>query len=198
MEALKHGMRLGDSMPPQRFAVLSSARALLILLVLFTKMSLVSQGSLREADAKAALLYNFAKFTTWPHSAFETTHSPLNIGVIGPHQFGRTLKRFEGKRVKGRTIEIRFFKDAKDYTKSHILFCDVASADQFHQLLDELELEKNHVLTVGDLGQFAASGGILGIKFRGDRLALELNLQAAKRARIFLSENLIRLTEKVN
>ena len=169
-----------------------------MLLFLFTKMGLASQGSLREADAKAALLYNFAKFTTWPQGAFETPGSPLIIGVIGAHQFGRALQPFEGKRVKGRTIEIRFFEDAGDYTKSHILFCDIASADQFHQLLDELELEENHVLTVGDLGQFAANGGILGIKFRGDRLALELNLQAAKRARIFLSENLIRLTEKVN
>ncbi len=165
--------------------------------LLFTGTSIASQGSLNEGAAKTSLLFNFAKFTTWPESAFNSKNDPLIIAVIGQNPFGDALKQIEGKRVKGRQIRIEHFATPKDYTKSHILFCRITSRAQLHTLIRELRLEENHVLTVGDYNGFARAGGIIGLKFRGNRLALEFNSAAAKRANLYLSEHLVNLAETV-
>ena len=182
------------------FAVLGclSFRSAIFFALLLTGTSIASQNALKEDEAKGLLLYNFAKFTTWPRQAFDGDRSPLIVGVIGPNPFGNILNDIRGKTVKGRRIEIRHFQTPSDYTKSHILFCNVGSARALEDLIEELALEKNHVLTVGDLRNFARSGGIIGLTFRGNRLALEINQKAAKRAKIYLSENLVRLAETVH
>ena len=175
-----------------------TVRGLLILVaLLFSDTSIASQNALKESEAKALLLYNFAKFTTWPGTAFNSNQDPLIIGVIGPNPFGKTLRSFKGKRIRGRKIDIRHFRTPEDYTKSHILFCNVKSSRALKDLIDELDLEKNHVLTVGDFEQFAESGGVIGLDIRGNRLIIKFNSRAAKRDNLYLSENLVSLAEKV-
>jgi hypothetical protein len=182
------------------FALLGclSFRSVIFFALLLTGTSIASQNALKEDEAKGLLLYNFAKFTTWPGQAFAEDHSPLIVGVIGPNPFGNILNDIKGKTVKGRKIEIRHFKTTRDYSKSHILFCNIGSAHALKDLIEELDLEAHHVLTVGDITHFAHGGGIIGLKFIGNRLALEINQKAAKRAKIYLSENLVRLATIVD
>jgi hypothetical protein len=182
------------------FALLGclSFRSAIFFALLLSGTSIASQNALREGAAKGLLLYNFAKFTTWPGQAFAGDHSPLIIGVIGLDPFGNILDDIKGKTVKGRKIEIRHFKTTRDYSKSHILFCNVGTASALKDLIEELELETHHVLTVGDFKHFAHSGGIIGLTIKGNHLALEINPKAAKRAKIYLSENLVRLADTVD
>lgn len=170
---------------------------LLFVVFLTASTSIASQGLLLESQAKALLLYKFAKFTTWPANSFPGANSPLVIGVIGPNPFKDYLDEFKDNTVNGRRVVIRYFAKPRDYRRCHILFCNVGTPAAFRDLQEELNLEEQHVLTVGDFPGFAASGGILGVTFRGKNLALELNQQAANRAKVFLSENLVRLTEPV-
>ena len=37
----------------------------------------------REYLIKAAILYNLAKFTAWPETAFHNTNAPLRVCVLG-------------------------------------------------------------------------------------------------------------------
>ncbi|MBT5705318.1 YfiR family protein [Verrucomicrobia bacterium] len=181
------------------FALLEclSFRSAIFFALLLTGTSIASQNALKEGEAKGLLLYNFAKFTTWPSQAFTGDHSPLIVGVIGPNPFGNILNDIKGKKVKGRKIEVRHFDTPRDYSKSHILFCNVRSARALKDLIEELDLEAQHVLTVGDFSDFALNGGVIGLTFSGNRLALEINQKAAKRAKIYLSENLVRLAKRV-
>ena len=176
-------------------------RATLIFLIFLTVFSssplISSQPALAEYEAKGLLLYNFAKFTTWPKSAFDSPHAPLIIGVLGPNPFGETLSQFHNKTVKGRPIEIRYFPSATTYTKSHVLFCNVPNPRALQRIQAQLRLAEKHVLTVGDFNGFAASGGIIGLTFEGNRIALELNGEASRQATLFLSPNLVRLAKAV-
>lgn len=174
-----------------------SIRIFIAFLLLVGGSSLASQEALTEGEAKASLLYNFAKFTTWPATAFSNARDPLVIAVIGKNSFGKSLKKFEGKRIKGRSIRVEHFDDPTAYTKSHILFCNVPDSIKFHHLMKELQLEAHNVLTVGDFEQFAEAGGVIGLTFKGNRIALKYNSQAARRAGIYLSENLVNLAERV-
>lgn len=178
-----------------------SCRSAIFFTLLLCGSSIASQNAIKEDKAKVALLYNFAKFTTWPSQAFDNDDSPLVIAVIGPNRFGNILNDIKNKRVKGRRIEIRHYRTPEDYDpnhSSHVLFCNVGSIRAFKDLAIELELEKHHVLTVGDIPGFAHSGGIIGLRFVGNRLALQINQVAAREAKIYLSEHLVGLAEKVH
>ncbi len=159
--------------------------------------SLASEDALQESEAKCALIFNFAKFTTWPKRAFPTPQSPLIIGVIGTDPFGKVLDKFAGKTVKGRPVAVRYFATPEDFDTAHILFCNAGSSRSIAELSKRLALEQNHVLTVGDRRHFARHGGIIGIRYQNNRLTLEINTQTAKRSGIHLSGNLVRLAKTV-
>lgn len=171
---------------------------LTLVTLLFSRPIAASQPALEEYAAKGLLLYNFAKFTTWPQTAFAGPQSPLIIGVLGPNPFGETLNHFRTKTVKGRPIEVRYFANTTHYTKAHILFCNVPNTLALKEVKKSLRLPENHVLTVGDFPNFAAGGGVIGLTFEGNRIALELNGKAARQATLFLSSNLVRLAKPVN
>ena len=78
-------------------------------------MALFSSASAQrptEYEVKAAILYNFAKFTEWPSRVFEGEDAPTVIGVLGKDPFGVTLDQTaRGKTVRGRRLEIVRFGD---------------------------------------------------------------------------------------
>ena len=47
----------------------------------------------REYAIKAAYLYNFGRYVTWPVEKFLDDRSPVVIGVLGPDPFGAALDR---------------------------------------------------------------------------------------------------------
>ena len=48
-------------------------------------------GVNREYAIKAAYLYNFGRYVTWPDKMFPNDQSPVVIGVLGPDPFGLAL-----------------------------------------------------------------------------------------------------------
>jgi len=42
-------------------------------------------------EVKAAFLYNFTKFITWPEEAFTGESDPFIIGILGPDPFNNYL-----------------------------------------------------------------------------------------------------------
>jgi hypothetical protein len=75
----------------------------IILLVLFCN---ILQAQTRrkpalEYQVKAAFLFNFTKFVTWPATAFKADDAPFVIGIIGDDPFGPYLDEL----VKGESLD---------------------------------------------------------------------------------------------
>ena len=176
--------------------------ALALLLFTLVSSSLVSgqADKLSEYQAKAALIYNFCKFTTWPSQAFEEKSSPLVIGILGKDPFKKAFDSIDGKMVGGRRLEIKRYKKLTDYRagESHVLFCNSKDKESFKNDAALLRLGQSNTLTVGELAGFAEAGGIIEIGFKSDRLKLRINPAAAKRANVHLSMNLMKLAEIVS
>ena len=51
------------------------------------------------------------------------------------------------------------------------------------------------VLTVGDVREFAASGGVLRFFLRDEQMRMEINLQAAEAAGLKISSRLLRIAD---
>jgi hypothetical protein len=149
----------------------------------------------REYFIKAAILYNFAKFTRWPAAAFEDGDAPLRLCVLGVDPFGKALATIDGKRVGTRLLRTRLIPDLSDVGDCHLLF--VSTSEDAH--LDDV-LAATHdaaILTVADIPDFSQAGGIITLKIVDDRTRFLVNRLAADRAGLVLSAKLLRLAETV-
>lgn len=60
----------------------------------------------KEEQVKAAYIFNFATFTTWPESAFSSSESPVVIGIVGDDPFGIFLDEIVSGEKKDRVIRL--------------------------------------------------------------------------------------------
>jgi hypothetical protein len=145
----------------------------------------------REYLIKAALLYNFAKFTEWPTAAFSDDTAPLRICVIGDDPFGPALDSLRGKTVRNRALAVTRIADVNITPHCHVLFVSASEEARLETILDFVgELP---ILSVADFGRFAKYGGIITLKEVDNRSRIEVNTGAAKLAGVKLSSKLLRL-----
>src|SRR5438128_1968425 len=57
-----------------------------------------------EGEAKASVVLNLVKYTTWPESAFSAPADPLVIGILGRPSFGKKLDAYNRRKVRGRPL----------------------------------------------------------------------------------------------
>ncbi len=155
----------------------------------------------KAAKVKAAYIYNFGKFVTWPDAAFENEAAPVVIGVIGPESFVDILDdTVWGKTVRGRKLLVKRVKFEKgkivDGVRScHILYISSSERDRAEAILRALD--KASVLTVGDEESFASNGGMIGLALREGRIVFYVNHQVVKDAELKLSARLLKLARLV-
>jgi len=158
--------------------------------------SLSSTESVEEYRLKAAFLYNFANFTTWPKDAFVSERSPLVFAVLGQDPFGKHLENtLKDKHLNGRPLELVHFKQLDDLGACHLLFVsrsELKKIDELHE-----RLEGKPVFTVSDIDRYAHEGGVARLGIEDQRPVMEINTAAAKRAGLSISSQLLKLARVI-
>ncbi len=147
-----------------------------------------------EYKVKAAFVYNFAKFTTWPAEAFAKSDAPFVIGIVGKDPFGGAIDdTMKGKTVETHPVTIRRVKwaEAKD---CHLLF---VSGSEGSKTRDMDPVKTVPILTVGEVSGFAQRGGIINFVSEDEKIKFEINPEAAKRANLSISSKLLSLAKIV-
>lgn len=145
----------------------------------------------REHRIKAAILYNFAKFTAWPVEAFADAKAPLRLCVLGDDSFDGALTALEGRTVKNRPIVTSRPASAQSLEQCHLLFVGASQAKRLGTIIESLR--GMPVLVVGDTPHFARSGGIIRLETVDNRVRFEINVEAAHHAKLKLDSRLLRL-----
>lgn len=149
-----------------------------------------------EIDAlKAAFVFNFAKFTTWPAGKAPEQHIRLCFqrGSLAPEIFaGWEEKRIHDAAV--RTNLVRLPSDRID--RCHVLYLKMTASAWPIPKLRELAA-RHHVLLVSDTGNFAQRGGHITLVQAGQRLRFRVNRQSVEDAGLTLSSQMLRLAEIV-
>ncbi len=149
-----------------------------------------------EYRVKAAFLYNFALFTSWPEGTFEEDDSPIIFGVVGKDPFGTTLdKAIEGKTLHGRPLVIRRYPQVKDLKDCHILFVSNSEEKGLTEVFKKLAGQ--HVFTVSDMAGFSSSGGLARFYIDNGKVSFEINTDTAARQRLSISSQLLKLATLV-
>jgi len=148
-----------------------------------------------EYALKAAFLYKFAKFVSWPEGALPLGGS-FRLCVYGEDPFGENLDRIvAGRRVGGHPIEVRRLRDIGGVGTCHVLFLSSAEEHRHRRVIREVAGKP--VLTVGDVDGFAEGGGIIGLRVEGGRIRIEINPEAAARAGLHIDAELLGLARLV-
>lgn len=167
--------------------------SLLIKLVILAGV-LSFAGPLCPAEAqqvehiKAAFIYNFAKFVQWPPSAFPEGNALLVIGVLEQDPLAEALDFLAGKTAQGKTIAVRKGRSLGDLKKCQIVVLSGSSSTSLGSLVNL------PILTISDGARnFSSLGGIINLITVEDHIKFEINLEAARRAGLTISSQLLKL-----
>jgi hypothetical protein len=148
----------------------------------------------REYQIKAAFLFNFAQFVTWPPTTFADTNAPFCIGILGDDPFGSSLEEtIQGEKVNGHPLTIQHYRSIQEITNCQILF--ISRSENKQDVLESLKGKK--ILTVGDSDDFLKNGGVIRFVTEEGKIHLRISLEAAKNADLTISSKMLRLAEIV-
>ena len=174
---------------------------LLRALALATALTLLPASNLRAAPAspvvqeyqvKALFLFNFLQFVEWPEGAFPSPDAPVTIGILGDDPFGPVLdETLRAETVRNRPLVIVRSSRLEDLKNCHLLF--IGKSERNRLAAHFSQLEGAPALTVGDTEGFASRGGIINFYLDGKKLRFEINPDAAQRAGLKLSSQLLSL-----
>lgn len=171
-----------------------SCWALALALSVLPAMWVRAEG-VEEPKMKVLYLFNFIKASEWPEEAFPEGESPLLVCLLGKDSLGGALDALSGQTVRGRRIEVRRFKKVEDLEPCHVLFVSESERGRIPDVLEKLD--DWSVLTVGDMKDFARSGGMINFLREGKKLRFEVNVDAAEEVGIKFSLSFLKLAEIV-
>jgi len=145
-----------------------------------------------EQDIKAAYLYNFIKFITWPEFTSEQT---FNLCILGEDPLNSTLKRLDQRLVHGASLKIQNISSLSPASQCRVIFIGHSEERGLDGIFSFLG--QSPVLTVSTIDDFASQGGTIGFVTLGNRVRFNINLKHAQQAKLTISSKLLELANKV-
>ena len=150
----------------------------------------------KEAEVKAAHIYNFTRFVEWETGTAGTGAANFDICVLGKDPVNSPLASLPVTEVRGKKTRVRLLGDDESGLAScQILF--IGRSKHARAGAIARALRGKGVLTVSDLPAFARSGGIIGFFTENSRVKLEINLRAAREAGVKVNPRLLELSRLV-
>jgi hypothetical protein len=146
-----------------------------------------------EQEVKAAYVYNFVKFVTWPAESPLTRSPALTICILDDDPLADAVDAtVRDRRVEGRPLAVRRFRKADEVVPCAVLFVSRGMAGRLPQLLEQLRGWP--VLTVSDAEGFTSQGGVISLFLEDKRIGFEIGVAAAQAAGLRISSKLLRLS----
>ena len=175
------------------YAYLTATVGRIVLLMSLTTVAAHGDENL-EYKIKAAYLYNFTKFITWPPIQTDS----FNICLIGNDPFQELLDNLETKTAQDKPIRIFRYDNIKQANQCQIIYFDSLNAHQNLTLPNALLVGNlSEKLTVGSQPFFAESGGMIGFALEQEKVKLHINLKTLKQSGLSISAKLIEVSTVV-
>jgi hypothetical protein len=141
-----------------------------------------------EPALKAAFIYNFARFTTWP---VETpAGDSFLICVLNDNAVADALRRaMTGKSLTDRPISVTVVAPAAPKRACRVLYMAGMPVAEVATVV--ADLREAPVLTISSIDGFASAGGMTQFFFEHGQLRFRIHLESAKRAGLQISSRLL-------
>jgi len=142
-----------------------------------------------EQSVRAALIFNFIKFTEWPAAAAGDPQLRVCTASNDPLQVA-AIEALNERLVRGKPLAaLRFHRQAD----CEVIYVD--SRRRWNEIVGTQPL--GHALTIGGYAGFAANGGMIEISLQEGSARFDINLLEAKRAGLRIYPQLLRLARRI-
>lgn len=160
----------------------------------FGQAAVHADGSELEQKVRAAFLYNFTKFISWPDSAFADATANLVLCVTPEGQFSELLSRSLNGKISGkRRIQTQVVDQADELQGCQVLYIGEGTQAQ-----PWLEASRRFpVLTVSRTEQFTDQGGIIQFVIEEGKIRFDINRAPADVIGLNISSKLLKIARNV-
>lgn len=152
-------------------------------------------GRALERRVKAAFLFRFAEFVTWPDEALPRANSPFIIAVAGRENFIDELRQVTaGRSLFGHAVEVRRVSDAASMPHAQIVFIPDAEKQR---LREWVRMAPRSALIVTESDDALDHGSVINFALAAGRVRFEISLENAEKRRLRLSSRLLALALQV-
>lgn len=156
-----------------------------------------------EFNVKAAYLYNFARYVTWPNQPEIQADNRFHIGVVGesdivvPLQKIAKFKKIQDRRSgAAKPIRLHQFASADAFTRCHILFVSESTPQETVAAIIR-KTRTLPVLIVGETIDFAKLSGTAEFRLVNGGVRFDLNLGAANERQLQLDAKLLKAANSI-
>ncbi|HKY92376.1 MAG TPA: YfiR family protein [Nevskiaceae bacterium] len=147
-----------------------------------------------ERRVKAAFVFNFVKFVTWPPARAPAPGQPYVLCVVDADAFARTMSgTVRDKRVEGRPLVVKEIQAGATMAECHVAYLGPRDAAATQAVLDAAG---QGVLTVHE-ADAPVPDGVVRFFLQDRRVRFEVNVPAAARRQLELSSRLLSVAERV-
>ncbi|MGD0831697.1 MAG: YfiR family protein [Terracidiphilus sp.] len=146
---------------------------------------------------KAAYLFNFGKFVRFTPPEAGTSRQTFDICIVGEDPLGHSLDDLTAnERLDGKPVRVVRLKSAAEARGCSIVYI---SSSEGARVADDLNaLRGLPVLTVSDAASFLQHDGMIQFVNIQNHVRFAVNLNAAKRAQVGLSSELLKVAISVD
>jgi hypothetical protein len=158
--------------------------------------ALGAQPSISETRLKAAFVSKFPQFVTWPPAVLNARQN-LDICVATPNPFGGDLAELvAGESLGGHPLSVRHVDREREVDGCLVLYIPAERGPARRALIQRAA--SLPILTVSDDVRFLDEGGMVRLRVVSGRVRFDVNVEAATRAGLRLSSQLLQLALTVN
>jgi hypothetical protein len=145
-----------------------------------------------EYRIKAAYIFNFAKFVSWPSAAFASADAPIVIGILGKDPFGSELDQtIAGKTIERHPLKAKRLGETGAINGCHILFISDLDRIRLPEILEKAS--RLSILTVGETDDFTDIGGMIRFFKHDNNIRFEVDLVPVEAAGLKISSKLLQV-----
>jgi hypothetical protein len=162
---------------------------ILLVFIAFTTLNILAQ----EENVISLYIYNFTRYIDWPT---ESSSSSFVIDIIGHKSVYEKLKENTANRKIGnKSIQVRYLESINGITKSDILFVGYWQSKEISKVLEKIG--NIPTLIIGEKPGLLDSGAGINFVIRGDAIKFEIKPSNIQKYGLKISDDLLKLAEKV-
>ena len=148
-----------------------------------------------EQRVKAAFLYRFTEFVTWPEAAQPRADAPFVMAVAGSDSVADNLRvATTGRNVGGRPIEVRRIGPSEAIPPAQVVFIGGSEAARVRELV---RAAPRAALVVTEAEGALEQGSVINFVLVQDRVRFDISLDSAEKRGLRLSSRLLAVARTV-
>ncbi len=148
-------------------------------------------GAATEAELRAAVIFNIARFVQWPMPA--SAAPGFDICTVGESAVSEALAALTGKTLNDKLVAVRTIKRDRDVSGCHVVYINADSVVHLAAISAALSESHEPALTISEAPSFLALGGMVQLVVVNERLRFRINRPLAERTGLNINAKLLQL-----